>query len=377
MSLPTCDIRVGDCLDLLRQMPSESVQMCVTSPPYWGLRDYGVEGQMGLEKTPEEFVRAMTVVFEEVRRVLKPDGTCWINIGDSYAGSWGSKGRAHSSVSISQQRARQVAASAKKSSGTGSTNHLNGLKPKDLVGVPWMLAFALRSAGWYLRQDIIWHKPNPMPESVLDRCTKAHEYLFLLTKSGRYYYDGEAIREPASESTHARLSQDVQHQIGSARANGGTKTNGNMKAVARKAPHGSVEERRMRQGDALKSCPTKSRNGIRPAAAYKNGPRIKDNESMNSAPAIMPLDRNKRTVWRVPTYSFSEAHFATFPPDLIKPCILAGSRAGDTVLDPFMGSGTTGMVSLELGRNCIGLELNPNYAEMARRRANVTPGLAL
>lgn len=375
--IPTCDMRQGDCLKLLREMPDESVQCCITSPPYWGLRDYGIDGQMGLEKTPEQFVVAMTEVFEEVRRVLKSDGTCWINIGDSYAGSWGSQGREHSTVSISQQRARQVAASAKKASGTGSVSHLTGIKPKDLVGIPWMLAFALRTAGWYLRQDIIWHKPNPMPESVTDRNTKSHEYIFLLTKSGRYYYDQEAIREPASESTHARLSQDVQAQIGGARANGGAKTNGNMKAVARKAAYGSIEECRSRQSDAMKSCPTKTRNGIRPATAYKAGPRVKDNESMNSALAIMPLDRNKRSVWTVPTYSFSEAHFATFPPDLIRPCVRAGSRLGDVVLDIFGGSGTTGLVALEEGRSAILLELNPAYIEIAKRRTNVTPGLPL
>lgn len=368
------DIRQGHCLDLLRAMPSESVQCCVTSPPYYGLRDYGIPatkwgdwvGCHGLEPTPELYIENEVMLFEEVRRVLKKDGTCWINLGDSYA---------------------------------SKDYRSMGLKPKDLMGMPWRVALALQRAGWYLRQDIIWNKPNPMPESVTDRCTKAHEYIFLLTKNAHYYYDQAAIREAASESTHARLSQDVQSQIGSTRANGGTKTNGNMKAVARKqylnngvgfghgsdkeerqrdrikAPHGSIEERRSRQGAELKSCPDKTRNGIRPTGAYKSAPKIKDNDSFNSAMAIMPIDRNKRTVWSVTTFSFSEAHFATFPPDLIRPCIRAGSRIGDVILDPFGGSGTTGMVAIEEGRSAILLEINPSYIELQKQRTNVTPGM--
>jgi DNA modification methylase len=223
-----------------------------------------------------------------------------------------------------------------------------GLKPKDLMGMPWRLAFALQDDGWYLRQDIIWNKPNPMPESVRDRCTKSHEYVFLLSKSKKYYFDQAAILEPCSPNTHARLSQDVQAQIGSERANGGAKSNGNMKATARKTNgvgwgHGSDADERQRG-------------------------RVKDNDSMNSALAIMPTERNKRSVWTVATHSFKGAHFATFPPDLIRPCVLAGAPRGGVVLDPFGGAGTTSLVSMQEGRRSIICELNPEYAAMARRR---------
>lgn len=313
-------------------MPDESVHCCVTSPPYFGLRDYGVDGQIGLEPTPEAFIEEMVSVFREVRRVLRADGTLWLNLGDSYAndGKWGGHtGGKH--------------VKALHCSPIGRNKRYTGLKPKDLIGIPWLAALALRADGWYLRRDIIWHKLNPMPESVRDRPSTAHEYLFLLSKSERYYYDADAILEPVSPNTHARLSQDVAAQVGSARANGGAKTNGNMKAVGRK---------------------------MAPA-----GEGIKNNTSFDAAMAIMPEKRNKRSVWPLATEAFSEAHFATFPPSLVEPCILAGSPAGGTVLDPFGGAGTTGMVADRLQRDAILIELNPEYAAIADRRLRGDAGM--
>lgn len=337
---PSHQILIGDCLELLRGMPDKSVQCCVTSPPYYGLRDYGVDGQIGLEETPAEFVARLVAVFEEVRRVLRDDGTCWVNMGDSYAGS-----RPPGNGQKVQSRRRDNEPVPR------SDVAVPGFKPKDMMGMPWRLAFALQDDGWYLRQDIVWSKPNPMPESVTDRCTKAHEYIFLLSKSRRYYFDQEAILEPASPNTRARLAQDVAAQIGSTRANGGTKSNGNMKAVARKGTgvgwgHGTD-------------------------AAERNRGRVKDNESMDSALAIMPTERNKRSVWTVPTHSFKGAHFATYPPDLIRPCILAGSPRGGIVLDPFGGAGTTGLVAMQEGRRSILCELNPEYAALAQARLDL------
>ncbi len=334
-------ILVGDCIDMMRTLPDQSVQTCITSPPYFGLRDYGVDGQIGLEQTPAEFIARLVDVFREVRRVLRDDGTAWVNMGDSYAS--GGRGGGGSFMAERGDGAWQG-----KGEATGWRSAPAGLKHKDLMGMPWRLAFALQDDGWYLRQDIIWHKPNPMPESVRDRCTKAHEYIFLLSKTPKYYYDQSAILEPCSPNTHNRLSQDVLAQIGSARANGGAKTNDNMKAVARKPNgvgwgHGTDNKERCRG-------------------------RIKDNESMDSALAVMPSERNKRTVWTVPTHSFKGAHFATFPPDLIRPCVLAGSPRGGVVLDPFGGAGTTAVVAMQEGRRSILCELNPDYAAMAERR---------
>jgi DNA modification methylase len=307
----------GDALAVLTTMLGNSVQCCVTSPPYWGLRDYGVDGQMGLEKTPEEYVGKMVEVFREVRRVLRKDGTCWVNLGDAYNGSGnpaGCKGRrCDGGQSAAAEQSNQLAF-------RGNGIKVPGLKPKDLCGIPWRVAFALQADGWWLRQDIIWQKPNPMPESVTDRCTKSHEYIFLLTKSARYFYDAEAVKE-------ASTVDDIR----------GPQTFG-------KATDGS---RDMHRDNGRFYEP--SGNGT----------------------------RNKRSVWTVPSAPYSEAHFATFPPDLITPCILAGSKPGDTILDPFGGSGTTGMVALELGRKAILIELNPNYVQLIRDRTNVTPGLAL
>lgn len=341
---PSHQIRVGDCLELLRAMPSESVQCCVTSPPYYGLRDYNVEGQIGLEQTPAEFIARLVEVFREVKRVLRKDGTAWVNMGDSYAsiaGGYAPDGSAgkHDIVSAATRGAVRR--------GHRRRPH-DGYKAKDLMGMPWRLAFALQDDGWYLRQDIIWNKNNPMPESVRDRCTKSHEYIFLLSKSPKYYYDQAAILEPCSPNTHARLSQAVQDQIGSERANGGAKSNGDMKAVARKS------------------------NGVGwgydTSSKPRTAGRVKDNASMDSALAIMPTERNKRSVWTVPTHSFKGAHFATFPPDLIRPCILAGAPRGGLVLDPFGGAGTTGLVAMQEGRCSVLLELNPEYAALAQAR---------
>ena len=299
----------GDCRTVLATLPDESVHCCITSPPYFNLRNYQVAGQIGLEDTPDAYIAEMVAVFREVRRVLRSDGTLWLNIGDSYAQSeirHRNKESASSGLANSQgDWSRNVAQVGRK------LNH--GLKPKDLIGIPWMLAFALRADGWWLRQDIIWAKPNPMPESVTDRCTKAHEYLFLLTKSARYHYDAEAIAEDAN--TFGRQN-----------------TNGlSPKAVAKQE---------------LGHFSTKT--GLVDPYAYES--------------------RNRRSVWTIATQPFREAHFATFPPALVEPCIKAGCPAGGAVLDPFGGAGTVGLVADRLQRDAVLIELNPAYADMARER---------
>lgn len=294
----------GDCLEVLKTIPDGIVNCCVTSPPYYGLRDYGEERQIGLEDTPEEYIEKLVNVFHEVKRVLKDDGTFWLNIADSYAGGQGRWGGS------SEMSEKQV-------SNTGSLSQIkeqkkwnhSSIKPKDLIGIPWMLAFALRDDGWYLRQDIIWHKPNPMPESVKDRCTKSHEYIFLLSKNRTYYYDADAIKEPT-------LTFD--------------------------------ENVRDRDSTKLNNTPGRTRMGGLVTNQYEM--------------------RNKRDVWSVTTKPLSEAHFATFPDDLIEPCILAGCPHGGIVLDCFFGSGTTGKVAYSNGRNFLGIELNKEYIEIAERR---------
>lgn len=335
----TTTILIGDVREQLRTLADNSVHCIVTSPPYWGLRDYGVDGQIGLEASPAEFITAMVAVFEELRRVLRPDGTCWMNMGDSYAGNRGSSngptiGQKHRTASGDAQR--QMTASRRRDDAPvpRSDVRVPGLKPKDLVMMPHRLAIALQDAGWWVRQDIVWSKPNPMPESVRDRCTKAHEYIFLLTKSEGYYYDQDAIAEPVSPNTHARLAQDVENQIGSDRVPG--KTNGKMKAVGRKLAD--------------------------------PGSGIKSTASMAGAIQGLVERRNKRSVWSITTQPFAEAHFATFPPELPETCIKAGCPPGGIVLDPFFGAGTTGLIAERLQRDCIGIELNPAYAEIARRR---------
>ena len=302
--LKTNHIYLGDCLEVLNGFPDESVNCCVTSPPYWGLRDYGVDGQAGLEKTPEEYVQRMVEIFREVRRVLKSDGTLWLNLGDSYSGS----GRGNNPNG--KQGTNKRTCFDPENSGYVPP----GLKPKDLVGIPWMTAFALRADGWYLRQDIIWHKPNPMPESVRDRCTKAHEYIFLLSKSSKYYYDAEAIKEPLAKPEE----------------------------LLRKTP-AVFGGRNKHDGYG-----TRLHSGKEYVGTYTG--------------------RNKRSVWTIPTRPFKEAHFATFPEKLIEPCISAGCPEGGIVLDPFMGAGTTGLVAYKNKRDYIGIELNPEYREMAIRR---------
>lgn len=292
---PTFRILLGDCVARLRNLDADSVQTVVTSPPYWGLRDYGTEGQIGLEETPERYVERLVEVFEEVRRVLKPDGTLWLNLGDSYINAKGASGGGDEKTEARRGWSRPQDRPAPA-----------GLKRKDLVGIPWRVAFALQAAGWWLRQDIIWHKPNPMPAPVEDRCVSAHEYLFLLSKSARYFFDHEAIQEDAT---------------------------------GRPAGNGFKREHRISLG------------------GRGNEERFEGAER-----------RNKRSVWTITPQPFREAHFATFPPALVEPCVLAGSRHGDTVLDPFSGSGTTGAVAVGLGRNYVGCELNPDYVEMSRRR---------
>lgn len=306
--------------------------MCVTSPPYWGLRDYGVDGQLGLEPTIEAFIANMVEVFGLVRELLADDGTLWLNIGDSYATAGtrtGDTGAAMNGRSVNAARGA-----------LGYRGAVPGLKNKDLCGVPWRLAFALQAAGWWLRQDIIWHKPNPMPESIKDRCTKAHEYLFLLSKSERYYFDQDAIKEPASENTHARVPAGW--AVGAA----------DHSAVA----HQTAKNHRK---------------------VAQPGQGIRANTSFESVISGAVLEtRNKRDVWTVASDPYPEAHFATYPPALIEPCILAGSKPGGIVFDPFMGSGTTAQVALQLGRQYLGCELNPEYARLAEQRTKVTPGFA-
>ncbi|HKR02398.1 MAG TPA: site-specific DNA-methyltransferase [Pyrinomonadaceae bacterium] len=262
-----CTIVIGDALTELAKFPDNFFQCCVTSPPYWGLRDYQIEGQIGAEMSLTDYIEKLVSVFRQVRRVLASDGTFWLNIGDSYTSggrTWRDTDKKNPARAMSYRAPTP-----------------EGLKPKDLIGVPWRVAFALQADGWHLRSDIIWHKPNCQPESVKDRPTQAHEYLFLMSKSERYYYDYEAIKEPTKENNRLR---------------------------------------------------------------------------------------NRRTVWSLNTEGFKDAHFAVFPPSLVRPCILAGSRPGSIVLDPFFGSGTVGEVCIEQGRQCVGIELNPEYAEIARRR---------
>ncbi len=341
------DLRCGDALEMLRTLEAESVQCCVTSPPYWGLRDYGVPGQLGLEGTPEEYVARMVEVFAEVRRVLADGGTLWLNLGDTYAGTRGFgppsqdstlRGNGHVGGgpklrSLTVSRRRDDAPCPR------SDVTIAGLKPKDLVGIPWRVAFALQADGWYLRSDIIWAKPNPMPESVIDRPTKAHEYLFLLAKSERYHYNSEAIREP-------RVCKDEAPVAGWAAGAG------DHSAVVHARDKGNA--RTFRGGQYTG------------ANKYQNS-HATARDSHGNAPPSRP-GRNKRTVWTISTEPFLEAHFATFPKALVEPCILAGSQPGDLVLDPFAGSGTVGVVALRYGRRFVGIELNSAYVEMAKRR---------
>lgn len=319
-------------MDGLAQIPGKSVQCVVTSPPYWGLRDYWVDGQIGLEKTPEEYVTKMVRVFREVRRVMKKDGTLWLNMGDSYAA--GGHGGHGGHDTDPRRKSSKFNGHKKRDGDKVPKKALPGLKPKDLIGIPWRLAFALQADGWWLRCDIIWAKPNPMPESVRDRPTRAHEYIFLLAKLAKYYYDVNAIREAAKYSPN-----DPQWKTPDAwdtsKGNGG---------------HGSIHKKGRERGHK------------RPHDGFNDRWDLMSKEEQQAASA------NKRSVWTVATKPFADAHFATFPPKLIEPCILAGSRPGDTVLDPFWGSGTTGQVAVENGRKAIGIELNKEYCELSLKR---------
>ena len=322
----------GDSLDVLKTFEDNSVDCCVTSPPYYALRDYGVDGQIGLEETPEKYIERLTEVFMEVHRVLKPNGTLWLNIGDSYNGN--------------KVGNTEVVKNKKVSESNDFHKKLwSGAKPKDLIGIPWMLAFSLRNAGWYLRQDIIWHKPNPMPESVTDRCTKSHEYIFLLSKGQKYYFDYEAIQE---EATGYDGRKD-------------TMMKGSKKYDAQIMPNQSVQSMAKNGHERWKF---KSKNcqydGQRP-----NSMHLKERQGWSNE--VYPV-RNKRDVWSINVKPNKEAHFATYPPELVSNCIIAGCPEDGIVLDPFMGSGTTGIVANKLNRHYVGIELNPEYVEMAERR---------
>nr|WP_227717683.1 site-specific DNA-methyltransferase [Paraburkholderia atlantica] len=319
------------------------VQTIVTSPPYWGLRDYGVDGQIGLEQTLPKFIETLVDVFQLCRELLADDGTAWVNMGDSYCGTrgaaWGPSEASTEARAMTQSRRRDDAPIPR------SDVRVAGLKPKDLVGQPWRLAFALQDAGWYLRQDIVWHKPNPMPESVRDRCTKAHEYMFLLSKSEKYFYDFDAMQEPVSGNAHSR-GAGVNPK---AREPAGWDTGpGGHRAKAGRYPGTGV--------------------GFGRGYDKFTKPRAKQNASFSEAVADLVDTRNRRSVWSIPTQSFDGAHFATFPEALVEPCVLAGSRVGDVVFDPFFGSGTTGQVAQRLGRHFIGCELNTNYESLQRDR---------
>lgn len=291
----------GDCREILKKIPSESVNCCVTSPPYYGLRDYGSEQQIGREDSPEEYIEKLADVFDEVKRVLCEDGTLWIVIGDTYA----------------------------------TSAHHGALPPKNLLGIPWKLAFKLQDRGWYLRQDIIWAKSNPMPESVKDRCTKSHEYIFLLSKSPHYYYDAETISEPIADSSIKRYAQDIASQKGSY-AYG---KNGNMKAVLPR--YGGKK--------------------------YTNNPDVFYRTKSGSAYKFRPK-RNKRDVWSVATKPYKGAHYAVFPENLVEPCVMAGCPAGGTVLDPFCGASTVGVVCARFDREYIGIDVNAEYIRISKER---------
>ena len=346
----TVRILVGDVMERLGELADGSINCCVTSPPYWGLRDYGVEGQIGLEPTPEEYVDKIVAVFREVRRALAKDGTLWLNLGDSYAGARSRGGIGDKSTLQGGRRNQQESRGALAAMTTGrrrdraavprSDIKVPGLKGKDLVGIPWRVAFALQADGWYLRSDIIWSKPNPMPESVKDRPTKAHEYVFLLSKSKRYYYDVDAVAEPAKRGWNP---DNAKAPDGWDTSKGG-------------GGHGTIHRSGRSKGG--------SGNKARKLGPERGRP---DSHLAGSVP-WEGSTRNPRSVWEIPTKPFKSAHFATMPPALAERCIKAGSAAGDCILDPFGGAGTTALVADRLGRSCTIVELNPAYAAIAERR---------
>lgn len=356
----TIKIINADVTDGLRQLEDESVNCVVTSPPYWGLRDYGVDGQIGLEPTPAQFLARMVEVFREVRRVLRKDGTCWVNMGDSYnSGSSGGLGGSTLGGGQANQRI----------SNRHGRATIAVLKPKDLCGMPWRLAFALQDDGWWLRQDIIWSKPNPMPESVTDRCTKAHEYIFMLTKSARYFYDAEAIKEFATYSGLANQDESgfKDPRLFNGKHKDGYNSSGDLSRIGAK---GNANGFRGGSYVGGKPGPRTEVGNTKPDKQRGHGRRHAGfNDRWDALPhADQRGSRNKRSVWTIATAPFPEAHFATFPPELPELCIRAGCPKGGVVLDPFGGAGTTAMVADRLQRDAILIELNPKYAEMARER---------
>jgi DNA modification methylase len=351
---------LGDCRLLMRQMIKDGVKVdcVVTSPPYWGLRDYGVAGAFGLERTHIRHIARMRHVFRLVRELLTEDGVLWLNYGDSYAndGKWGGETGGKQAYLNDANRKR-----------VGRTKRRTGLKPKDMVGMPWRIAFALQEDGWYLRSDCIWHKPNPMPESVKDRPTKSHEYVFLLAKSELYHYDAQAIKEPVTMESHRR----------------GKGTNPKARSNVAGWQDGPGSHTALEHGkrkDAA-SGPKFAGNGVGFGHGYDSVRKTRtqqsrQNESFSAAVTELVDERNARTVWTVPTQPFEGAHFATFPEELVARCILSGSRADGIIFDPFMGAGTVAKVATDLGRHYIGLELNPDYVALARHR-RTTQGMQI
>ncbi|MCQ2311583.1 MAG: site-specific DNA-methyltransferase [Paludibacteraceae bacterium] len=334
MALTKLDIVFNaEALEQLKKLPGECIDCCVTSPPYYGLRDYGHKDQIGLEETPEAYVQKLVAVFHEIKRCMKPTGTLWLNLGDSYSGTGDHK---NSQDPKNKKGLRKNVNSITKS--------MEGYKPKDLIGIPWMTAFSLRADGWYLRQDIIWHKPNPMPEGVTDRCTKSHEYIFLLTKSARYYFDHEAIQE---EATGYNGRKDTMN-----------KGSEKYYTIGQKIAAGSHEHWKFKN---------LADNGQRP-----NTMHLRRAEGMQDK--LHPV-RNKRDVWTVATKPSPEAHYAMYPETLVKDCILAGCPEGGVVYDPFMGSGTTACVARKLRRHYIGTELNPDFHKICLRRIEASKSL--
>ena len=315
------EIICGDALIVLQNMPAESVNCCVTSPPYFGLRDYGCAGQIGLEDTPEQYTERLTEIFREIRRLLRTDGVCWLNIGDSYAGS--GKG-AWDADKLKQLKNKQSYKFSTDNPAAQMPKKWDKIKPKDLLGIPWLVAFSLQADGWWLRSAVVWEKPNVLPQSVKDRPTSSYEFVFLLAKSEKYYYDYKAIMEPVAAGTADRMKRGV------------STTHKYINGASGQTPHNLNKPRENRSGEDIE----------------------------------LPTMRNKRDVWRVCTNSYRAArtHFATFPVELIRPCILAGCPEGGTVIDPFIGSGTTAVTAIMEGRNYIGIDLNSEYCALARER---------
>jgi DNA modification methylase len=320
-STPHVTLYVGDAFAVLRELPAGAVDCVVTSPPYWGLRDYDVVGQLGLEATPEAYVASLTAVFREVHRILRPHGTLWLNLGDSYSAAAKGNDKGWDKSGLSARRNGQRKIQDAQRAAIAPHRNFGGLKSKDMVGIPWRVAFALQADGWYLRSDIVWSKPNPMPESVTDRPTKSHEYVFLFAKSERYFFDQAAVREEASPASLARIAQP-----NFANQKGGPKDYATTGVNANRSMRKTIENFALNPG------------------------------------------RNIRTVWEIATHPYAEAHFATFPEELPRRCILAGCPADGVVLDPFAGSGTTLAVARDLGRRAIGIELQPSYVPLIERR---------